>query len=161
MRLQRVYNYWERSPPPFLTQLMHCCGKLQAVRRWVWPSLLDSGIPLPPVICTGSSDKCCHRRRKWRNSAVISQPSGHLLRYPVWEFLLSGQWNKEMLNRFSTLLFLLMWMQKWKMHMWSQVWKSKGKKKPHRSSKVRSHNPIYCDPHQLSEVTSLFPLISP
>lgn len=90
---------------------MPCCATPQAVWGWVGPSLLDSGVPLPPVVCTGSSAKCVHCRGsdpKWRNPAVTSEPPGHLQWRPVWELLLPGQWNSR--RRESVGLFLLLFL---------------------------------------------------
>lgn len=88
----------QREHYPPWAQLISCCGKPQAVRGWVGSSFLDSGVPLPPVVCPGPSAECVNcggTGPKWRNPADSSEPPGHLPRCPVWEFVLPGQWNKR------------------------------------------------------------------
>lgn len=104
--LSQTAELLQRKHYPLWAQLMRCCGKPQAVRGRVGSSLLDSGVPLPPVVCPGSSAKRVHCRgsgTKWRNPAVTSEPPRHLQWRPVWELVLPGQWNKRRRESFSFL----------------------------------------------------------
>lgn len=70
----------------------------QAVWRRIRPSLLDGGVPLPPIVRPGPSAECIcggGTGPEWSQPAFSSsQPSGHLQRRPVWELLLPGQWTE-------------------------------------------------------------------
>lgn len=74
--------------------LISGCAQPQAVWRWIGLSLLDSGIPLPPVFCPGPSTERVNRRGagpERSKPTSSSEPPGHLPWCPVWELLLPGQ----------------------------------------------------------------------
>lgn len=73
-----------------------CCSGQQAVWRWLGPSFLDGGVPLPSVVRPGpSAERGDHGRTgpERRASDNSSEPPRHLPRCPVWELLLPGQLN--------------------------------------------------------------------
>lgn len=103
-KMQEVWSlesrYYKNKPLICWFWRRWSCGTPQAVWRRVWPSLLDSGFTLPPVICPGSSAQCGGWDSTWISSAVTSESPGHLPRHAVWELLFPGQWEELRISLF-------------------------------------------------------------